>query len=307
MLWGSVRADDDADDLLTDYTYTGQRSEAALGLMYYVARWYDVEIGHFVQADTIVPGAGNPAAYNRFSYLYYNPINHIDPSGHWACDDLSDPSCAETGSELAQFYQGQGLLDANFDTSILPDWIPTRNQDLFLAYVYLFTQTTEIQYGPGGQFTTSGLELGMFIAENQIEISFSSLCSGSACVFANDQNIYINENRMNGGPDGDLLDLVRSISHETFHKTDPFNQGRNSQYEEMWARHISSVIINDPSIMITQANLDSALNQQTLDVILASEYNSPKNPYSHLAPYPAPAYEILSNYYFNPPISTMED
>jgi hypothetical protein len=35
---GSVRADD-ADDLLMDYTYTGQRSEAALGLMYYVARW----------------------------------------------------------------------------------------------------------------------------------------------------------------------------------------------------------------------------------------------------------------------------
>jgi hypothetical protein len=35
---GSVRADD-ADDLLTDYTYTGQRSEVALGLMYYVARW----------------------------------------------------------------------------------------------------------------------------------------------------------------------------------------------------------------------------------------------------------------------------
>jgi hypothetical protein len=35
---GSDRADD-ADDLLTDYTYTGQRSEAALGLMYYVARW----------------------------------------------------------------------------------------------------------------------------------------------------------------------------------------------------------------------------------------------------------------------------
>jgi hypothetical protein len=35
--WGSVRV---AEGLLgTDYTYTGQRSESALGLMYFVARW----------------------------------------------------------------------------------------------------------------------------------------------------------------------------------------------------------------------------------------------------------------------------
>jgi hypothetical protein len=38
--WGGVRGEkEEIDDLLTDYTYTGQRSEAALGLMYYVARW----------------------------------------------------------------------------------------------------------------------------------------------------------------------------------------------------------------------------------------------------------------------------
>jgi RHS repeat-associated protein len=71
-----------AGDLPTDYGYTGQREESALGLMYYVARWYDSGIGHFVQADTIVPGAGNPAAWNRYAYVMYNPVKLVDPSGH---------------------------------------------------------------------------------------------------------------------------------------------------------------------------------------------------------------------------------
>jgi uncharacterized protein RhaS with RHS repeats len=35
--WGGTS--ETAGELGTDYTYTGQRSEAALGLMYYVARW----------------------------------------------------------------------------------------------------------------------------------------------------------------------------------------------------------------------------------------------------------------------------
>jgi hypothetical protein len=34
---GGVRGE--VEELGTDYIYTGQRSEAALGLMYYVARW----------------------------------------------------------------------------------------------------------------------------------------------------------------------------------------------------------------------------------------------------------------------------
>jgi RHS repeat-associated protein len=72
----------------TDYTYTGQREEAALGLMYYVARWYDPHIAHFVQADTIVPGAGNPAAWNRYGYVMYNPVRYVDPSGHFSDEQL---------------------------------------------------------------------------------------------------------------------------------------------------------------------------------------------------------------------------
>ena len=39
----------------TDYTYTGQRHEEEIGLMFYNARFYDPAIAHFTQADTINP------------------------------------------------------------------------------------------------------------------------------------------------------------------------------------------------------------------------------------------------------------
>ena len=66
----------------TEYRYTNQRYENSLGLYWYRSRWFDNELAHFIQADTLVPGVGDAQAYNRFSYVKYNPILYIDPSGH---------------------------------------------------------------------------------------------------------------------------------------------------------------------------------------------------------------------------------
>jgi len=66
----------------TNYRYTGQLQQAVIGLYYYNARWYDPELGRFVQADTIIASASNPASYDRYAYVGNNPINHADPSGN---------------------------------------------------------------------------------------------------------------------------------------------------------------------------------------------------------------------------------
>ena len=52
----------------TDYRYTGQLSQATIGLDFYVSRWYDPQLARFVQPDSIVPEGGNPLAFNRYSY-----------------------------------------------------------------------------------------------------------------------------------------------------------------------------------------------------------------------------------------------
>jgi len=289
--WGSSTP-----DLPTAFAFTGQREDLETGLYYYIARYYDPDIAHFTQADTVVPGAGNPIAYDRYAYVFYNPLNYVDPSGHWVCNDLSDPACAETASELATVYQYIGLLDADFDTSILPDWIPTRDQDLFLAYVYLFTQTDEIYYGPYSSFSISGQELGMVIAENHIQILWDTegICSGAACVMGGEAKIFINANRRNG-PDGGLLNLVRSISHEAFHKTDPFKQGDVSQYEELFALHIGGIMSNTEKYILS-GDLDRFLNASAINVQMNDWFDY--NPYAHLPPYPRTTqYNLIIQYY----------
>jgi len=73
-------------DSPTDFGFTGQRNEGGFGLMDYNARYYSSSLGRFISADTIVPGAGNPMAWDRFAYSLNNPIRFTDPSGH-ACYD----------------------------------------------------------------------------------------------------------------------------------------------------------------------------------------------------------------------------
>ncbi|HIP97517.1 MAG TPA: RHS repeat-associated core domain-containing protein [Anaerolineae bacterium] len=67
--------------LPTDFTFTGQRAEAGLGLLDYRARFYDPVLGRFVQADTIVPNPGDPQDLNRYAYVRNNPLRYTDPGG----------------------------------------------------------------------------------------------------------------------------------------------------------------------------------------------------------------------------------
>jgi len=66
---------------LSDFMYTGQRN-TDFGLMDYNARFYSSRLGRFASADTIVPGAGHPLAWDRFAGMGNNPINRVDPTGH---------------------------------------------------------------------------------------------------------------------------------------------------------------------------------------------------------------------------------
>ncbi len=74
---------------LTDEGYTGHTHNNLgngaddLGLVYMNARYYIPGIGRFASADTIVPNPANPQSFNRYSYVNNNPLNFIDPFGHF--------------------------------------------------------------------------------------------------------------------------------------------------------------------------------------------------------------------------------
>jgi len=68
--------------------YTGHEMDASTGLINMNARLYDPVLGRFISADTVVPGAGNMQAFNRYSYVDNNPLKYTDPSGHWKLGNL---------------------------------------------------------------------------------------------------------------------------------------------------------------------------------------------------------------------------
>jgi len=67
-----------------DYKFTGKPFDSETGLYYYGARYYNPLIGRFITPDTIVQAPSNPQSLNRYSYCLNNPVNRIDPSGHWS-------------------------------------------------------------------------------------------------------------------------------------------------------------------------------------------------------------------------------
>jgi RHS repeat-associated protein len=79
--WGEVRYA--TEGVPTKYQYTGQYSyEAEFGLYFYNARWYDLVLGRFAQADTAIPPTQGTQAWDRYAYTNNNPLRYTDPNGH---------------------------------------------------------------------------------------------------------------------------------------------------------------------------------------------------------------------------------
>jgi RHS repeat-associated protein len=63
------------------YGFTDHRYESELGLTDAGGRFYDAKFGIFLSPDPIGPLNGGSAFGNRYSYVGYDPINFIDPTG----------------------------------------------------------------------------------------------------------------------------------------------------------------------------------------------------------------------------------
>jgi RHS repeat-associated protein len=71
---------------LTTYRFTGQRAEASVGgsfgLYFYGSRWFDPLLGRFISPDSIIPDQNNPQSWDRYEYVFNNPVRYNDPNGH---------------------------------------------------------------------------------------------------------------------------------------------------------------------------------------------------------------------------------
>lgn len=76
-----------------NYKFTGKERDSESGLDDFGARYFTSQFGRFMTPDwsaspVLVPYAdlGNPQTFNLYSYVANNPINGIDPDGHFRLD-----------------------------------------------------------------------------------------------------------------------------------------------------------------------------------------------------------------------------
>ena len=64
--------------------YTGGIYDHSTGLYYLNARYYNPEDGRFVTEDTYRGETAKPETGHLYAYCANNPVNYVDPSGHFA-------------------------------------------------------------------------------------------------------------------------------------------------------------------------------------------------------------------------------
>ena len=85
---GSASSDDlSVSAGVTRQGYTWQTSLGNMGLNHMNGRVQDAITGVFLSPDPYISEPGNPQNYNRYSYVYNNPMSHTDPSGYSAYSD----------------------------------------------------------------------------------------------------------------------------------------------------------------------------------------------------------------------------
>ncbi|MEL7626130.1 MAG: RHS repeat-associated core domain-containing protein [Anaerolineaceae bacterium] len=146
--WGGNRAGRVS---ITDYGYTGQMREG--DIYYYNARWYDPDIGRFMQADTIVPMASQGTqGFDRYAYVNNNPLRYTDPSGNSAFNEFLNGVALEFLSDMT-FGMFDSLIVEKSDSQYFENG---RNLGRVLA---IAVDIAEIYYGGGlaaGSFTMIG-------------------------------------------------------------------------------------------------------------------------------------------------------
>ena len=76
--------------LPTANTYKGYSYDFFTGLYYLQSRYYDPEVGRFINADDVdyLGASGKPLSYNLFAYCENNPVNNSDESGYLSLNTL---------------------------------------------------------------------------------------------------------------------------------------------------------------------------------------------------------------------------
>ena len=131
LLSGKVHTNGFYSDL---FLYNGEATDITTGLQYLRARYYDPEMGRFIQQDSFLGYIQTPLSLNLYIYVRNNPLNYMDPSGNLG--DFVDRRVIPGKEDMTWYEQFQERIRMNQrDNSIYSiNKIDDQLLDLSLAY-----------------------------------------------------------------------------------------------------------------------------------------------------------------------------
>ena len=67
---------------LSTVGFTGHEQEDEIGLVNMRGRHYDAKLGQFIQPDPFVQAPDYSQSWNRYAYVFNNPLKFVDPTGY---------------------------------------------------------------------------------------------------------------------------------------------------------------------------------------------------------------------------------
>lgn len=90
--------------MASGFGFTGAWHDAASGLVYLHARWYDPAVGRFISPDPWLGTLWNPVSLNRYVYAANDPVNLVDRAG-------MAPEQREHMTPIPPWFDVQGNVD----------------------------------------------------------------------------------------------------------------------------------------------------------------------------------------------------
>jgi len=84
---------------ITERGFTNHEHVDHANLIHMGGRIYDPETGRFVQADPIIQAPENGQSFNRYSYVFNNPLSYTDPTGYTTVGDERGETKSKTTKE----------------------------------------------------------------------------------------------------------------------------------------------------------------------------------------------------------------
>lgn len=215
--FGERRLDGRAGTTLSPITddrgFTDHEHMDEVGLIHMNGRVYDPAIGRFVSPDPFIQDPGRSQSYNRYSYVWNNPLALVDPSGYFGevasdlylneqfvQDTISDDfwTLPETQVEMAL----QGLkVDLNAPPTEPNTWVPTSGQPV-LADMNKPPSDEELaivnrpppefsNFSSGGGASADGVPLNQLLGHSQLVAAVpwhklrpgcQTMLEGGACI-----------------------------------------------------------------------------------------------------------------------------